>query len=109
MFLDDKIFEIMCRCDINDDESIKGTCKKVIDACFDHITSLDRNNKTNEMILATFKRSHAAYNIANEKFRKQFGEDKCPLIRDGFKKFVKGCDGKDGRTDLTEFIKLLNW
>ena len=109
MFLDDKIYLDMENCDITSEEMLKSCSLNAIRACLYNIFSLPEYMKTEYNILNKFRQTNNAYNNAVNRFIKNYGENKCPLIIDGFKNFCKMCNGENGEFDFRSFVKLLNW
>ena len=104
MFLDDKILEEVNGCNILSNEDCMKTCRNVLGMCFEHIISeQERVERTDENLLNLFKRVDSAYNLAVN------NGGYILLKEDGFRNYVKTQDGTDGRMDLREIVKRLNW
>ena len=86
MFLDEQLYEIGTKVDINNNDSIDTTIKEMFQACLDNShLHLNPNNADDNDILPVFKRINASWNMAVKRLKK---ENKDFAIEDGFKKMM---------------------
>lgn len=85
MLLSDTFQQIVDAVDINNEDSIRDACNKMVNAGFDNIRDESKRNPADQNILAAFKRVNTVWNFTKN-YADKNGKDF--MKENGFKEFI---------------------